>query len=186
MDEVKYPLYQHNKDCLACTDLVASRRRITYGYGNIKSSTMWIGEAPGQDGCDITGIPFTKDRSGEFFQSMLNIVGWNKDQVYVTNMVKCCPKFNRTPAFYEVDNCSKFLWLEIAVVNPKLIVLMGKTPIHYFLPTVNSVINVWDKRYEIDGRRFTVIPHPAFIVRDQKQWKNYYIESFKMIKEQVQ
>ena len=125
-NSIAYPMYQLNKNCMLCDDLVTSRNRITWGYGNIKSPVMFIGEAPGMHGCDITGIPLTLDKSGEYFQSMLKSVGCVKEQVYVTNIVKCCPAGNRTPTIYEITSCNKFLAYEIAKVDPKYIIVMGK------------------------------------------------------------
>jgi uracil-DNA glycosylase family 4 len=177
-NSIAYPMYQLNKNCMLCDDLVTSRNRITWGYGNIKSPVMFIGEAPGMHGCDITGIPFTLDKSGEYFQSMLKSVGWVKEQVYVTNIVKCCPAGNRTPTIYEITSCNKFLAYEIAKVDPKYIIVMGKPAMKVLLDKEGSIINLWDKIFEKDGRKYYVLPHPAFIVRDKKHWESYYLKSF--------
>jgi uracil-DNA glycosylase family 4 len=182
---IHYKLVQLNKNCTLCSDLVTSRNRITWGYGPINSSLVFVGEAPGMHGCDITGIPFTLDKSGEYFQSMLTSVGWTKEDVYVTNLVKCCPAGNRTPMPYEIVNCSKFLEYEITIVKPKYIIIMGKPAMKYLLGKEGSIINLWDKVFERDGRKYIILPHPAFVVRDQKHWGEYYLKSFKKIKELV-
>jgi uracil-DNA glycosylase family 4 len=118
---IHYQLTQLNAHCVKCSDLVTSRNRVTWGYGNINSKVLFFGEAPGMHGCDITGIPFTLDKSGEYFQSMLKSVGWTKEDVYVTNIVKCCPSGNRTPLPYEISNCSIFLEYEMIKIKPKYI-----------------------------------------------------------------
>lgn len=177
-------MIQFNTECIRCPDLVKSRRRITWGYGNPLLSTMFIGEAPGYNGCDITGIPFTRDPSGEFFQSMLAEVQWTKEDVYVTNVVKCCPPGNRDPKPEEVENCRIYLQYEITKINPHWIVLMGKFAMQYFFPKFTSIISKWNKYFTLPdypGIEFFIIPHPAYITRNMKL-KEDYIQSFRMIR----
>ena len=184
LHEVVYPLPQLNKNCTRCSELVKSRSRVTFGYGDIDSDVTFIGEAPGNRGCDITGIPFTRDVSGELFQSMLHEVGWSKEDVYVTNVVKCCPPGNRTPTNEEIYNCRIYLEYEIAKINPTYIVLMGKPALQYFFPSITKIINNWDREFtstNYPGIKFIVIPHSAYIVRNI-QLKPDYINSFKRIK----
>lgn len=181
---VQYPLPQLNSHCTSCERLVKSRKRITFGWGNIHSKVMFVGEAPGYKGCDVTGIPFTQDNSGEFFQSMLSFVGWTKNDVYVTNIVKCCPPGNDEPTPTEITNCITFLQYEIAKVNPAYIVLMGKPAMKVFFPNIPSIISAWDKQRILDGRTYILIPHPAYIIRNRKL-TNYYKSSFLKIKELV-
>jgi uracil-DNA glycosylase family 4 len=182
---IHYPLPQLNSKCFKCTELVKSRKRITWGYGNPNSKVVMVGEAPGYLGADVTGIPFTKDNSGEYFQSILAKVGWDKDSVYVTNVVKCCPPGNRDPNSDEVDNCAMYLEYEITQVKPKYLVLMGKRAATYFHPTIGPFLAAWDRVYDNGLIAHVILPHPAFIVRNTKQWETYYIQSFKTIKSLV-
>lgn len=164
-----YQLPQLNKDCVRCPDLVKSRKRVTFGYGNPRSNIMFIGEAPGYNGCDITGIPFTRDPSGKLFQQMLSEVGWVKEDVYVTNVVKCCPQGNRDPTLTEIENCSIYLEYEIAKVDPQYIVLVGKPAMRYFFPRLTSIISNWDKDFihtAYPDKKFIIIPHSAYIIRN--------------------
>ena len=185
LSEVKYPMIQMNANCTLCPELVKSRNRITWGFGNIHSLVVFVGEAPGMYGCDITGIPFTKDKSGEYFQSILNLVGWKKEDVYVTNIVKCCPQGNREPEVTEVDNCSIFIQYELQKIKPTYVVVMGKPAMKSLLGLNGSIISFWDKMYKQDDIRYIIIPHPAFIVRNVRRWETEYINSFKKIKEYV-
>ena len=80
--------------CEQCSNLVKSRKqshwgKATYGYGNIESPTMFIGEAPGRNGCAYTGIPFTRDPSGKLYNWVLEYLGLHLEDVYTTNIVKC-------------------------------------------------------------------------------------------------
>jgi DNA polymerase len=184
-NSIGYSMYQYNQSCTRCIALAFSRNRITWGYGNVESPVIFVGEAPGKYGCDITGIPFTLDKSGEYFQSMIKAVGWIKEQVYVTNLVKCCPEDNRTPTVDEIKNCSSYLNLELVKIKPKLVVVMGKLPMKALLNKDGSIISLWDKVFDKDDCKYYIIPHPAFIVRDTKHWGEYYLKSFKKIKELV-
>lgn len=170
-----------NIDCTKCSELVKSRKRITWGYGDDKSPVVFVGEAPGRFGCDITGVPFTKDRSGELFQEMLRAVGLTKNDVYVTNIVKCCPPNNRTPGIIETGNCMPYFRYELDVIKPKYLVLLGATAVQILLPTIESVIANWNKILKYQEHECIILPHPAWICRNM-QLKNKYIDSFKNIR----
>lgn len=176
-----YQLPQINVGCLRCEELVKSRKRITFGYGNPSSSVMFIGEAPGKDGCDVTGIPFTHDRSGEYFQRAIRTVGWDKETIYTTNMVKCCPKDNRKPKADEVVNCDIYIKYEMQEINPKVIVCMGEISMKTFAPGVGKVLESWDRVLKVDGRTVVIIPHPAWLLRNMR-YEKIYLESFKKIR----
>jgi len=145
---------------------------------------MFLGEAPGYAGCDVTGIPFTGDPSGELFQRTLSSVGWTKEDVYVTNCVKCCPPGNRTPTAEELSNCFIFLEYEIRKINPVYIVLMGKPAMQRFFPMKTAVISNWDKEFthsDYPGTKFITIPHSAYIARNRNMLE-YYENSFRKLK----
>jgi len=114
--------------CSRCPALAANRRRIVHGYGAADARVLFVGEAPGYKGADLTGVPFTRDRSGVRFQRMLIALGLSVETdprvehprlaCFVTNVVRCNPPGNRAPSREEVANCLSYLWQELALVQP--------------------------------------------------------------------
>ena len=184
LESVDYKLRQINTRCFICSELVKSRRRITWGYGNPNSKIMFIGEAPGRFGCDITGIPFTLDASGMLFQEALDSIGWSMEDIYTTNIVKCCPLNNRTPSEEEITHCSMYVEHEIDVIKPIMVVLLGGVAMKYFFPKAKSVTGNWNRELSHpmhEGITFIVLPHPAYIVRNKRE-KDGYFRDFLVIK----
>lgn len=170
-----------NKDCQKCPELVRSRKlysygKETWGYGKSPCQIMFIGEAPGRWGCGITGIPFTKDRSGEFFQRCLEVCELTKEAVYVTNIVKCCPEKNRTPSDLEVANCTPYLLKEIEKVNPTYIITLGAPATRSFVS--GSMHQLTKDVYNWQGKRILMpMYHPAYALRIGNE--KGYRENFK-------
>lgn len=121
--------------CSRCPMLVANRRRIVQGYGPSEARVLLVGEAPGYKGADLTGVPFTRDRSGVRLQRVLIALGLSDEtdpraerprlRCFVTNLVRCNPPSNRTPSRAEVDNCVPYLWQELELLRPRIIVPVG-------------------------------------------------------------
>jgi DNA polymerase len=136
----------------------------TFGYGTIDTDVMFVGEAPGYHGCATTGIPFTKDRSGELYQWILGEYGLEKEEVYTTNVVKCWPRKgnegtkNRTPTDAEVYTCFPHFVNELSVIRPEVVVALGRVP-----EKILRDRQQWSpilRKAEI-----VYIPHPAYILR---------------------
>jgi uracil-DNA glycosylase family 4 len=121
--------------CSRCTALAANRRRIVRGYGAADARVLFVGEAPGCKGADLTGVPFTRDRSGVRFQQMLIALGLSAETdprverpqltCFVTNVVRCNPPANRAPSREEIASCVPYLWQELALVQPDIVVPVG-------------------------------------------------------------
>lgn len=184
-------------NCILCEELVESRTQAVSGYGDFKAKVLIIGEAPGRFGADITGVPFTKDRSGVFLQKMLNKVGLNLSDpesespslkgVFITNIVKCNPRkpddTNRSPTNPEIKNCMEYLSKEIEIIKPKLIVTLGLPATKFVLGDDFSGKN-FGKIKKL--QKFSVLPlwHPAFVIRGggaQKMNEKKYFKYFKKI-----
>ena len=112
------------KKCTRCI-LHTNRIKSVFGYGNVKSRLMFIGEAPGEDE-NRSGLPFI-GRAGQVLTGMLGAIGLRREDVYICNTVKCRPPDNRQPTFEEITACSHYLEAQIHQVKPALMVALGLT-----------------------------------------------------------
>ncbi len=120
---------------MRCPELAANRRRVVPGYGLRPARIAWLGEAPGRKGADMTGVPFTRDRSGQRLQSLLIRLGLSaatdpasadpRLATFVANVVRCNPPANRAPTTIEMENCRPFLAAELDRVRPAVLVTLG-------------------------------------------------------------
>jgi uracil-DNA glycosylase len=144
--------------CTKCP-LYASRTSAVPGDGPPTARLMIIGEAPGKEE-DLTGHPFV-GASGKFLNSVLEGTDIDRDDFFVTNTVKCRPPKNRTPKKLEVDTCtSNYLFEQIEMINPQLIMLLGGVAAKKLLG-VKSVNEARGRVIEHEGRRYIVGYHPA-------------------------
>ncbi|MGQ9547612.1 MAG: uracil-DNA glycosylase [Roseiflexus sp.] len=163
--------------CVRCPALVAGRRRIVHGYGDVRSGIVFIGEAPGRHGADQTGIPFWGDRSGRTLRRMLVRLGLADDETataslrcFITNTVRCCPPGNRTPTAAEVQSCREWLQTELDALKPHLIVPMGRIALQEivkrYLKGKSGVIRSLHATV-LRSKEVTILPmvHPARIRR---------------------
>lgn len=128
------------------------------GVGNIESPVVFIGEAPGKNE-DEQGVPFIGS-AGQLLNLALEQIGWNREDVYITNVVKCRPPANRDPSPEEVAEHHDILERELNLINPRLIVLLGRHALHWFLPNEQiSKIRGTAKRQS--GKIYYSTYHPA-------------------------
>jgi len=163
--------------CVRCPALVASRRRIVHGYGDVMSGIVFIGEAPGRHGADQTGIPFWGDRSGRILRRILVRLGLASDETataslrcFITNTVRCCPPGNRTPTAAEVQSCREWLDTELDLIKPRLLVPVGRIALQEvgkrYLEGAPGAIRMLHATV-LRSREVTILPmmHPARISR---------------------
>ena len=122
--------------CEKCPELVKSRSRIVEGHGSKTAPIIFVGICPGnhllKGGADSTGIPFKGDRSGDLYEKLLKEIGYEREEVYTTNIVKCRParpddiRYNRLPNSKEISNCLPYLIKEINDIKPKVVIALGK------------------------------------------------------------
>ena len=152
------------EDCKGC-NLYKSRNNLVFGTGNPKADVFIIGEGPGENE-DREGKPFV-GRSGKLLDECLLKYGFSRDEnIYIANMVKCRPPENRDPKTDEKEACIGFLKKQIEIVDPKIIVCLGRVSASYFLGKDFKVTKQHGEFYEIDGRTFTATFHPAAILRN--------------------
>ena len=154
--------------CRLCPALVERRAVLSEKNGSFGARVMFIGEAPGRQGGDRTGVPFSADNSGRNFERFLASIKLARAATFITNAVLCNPRkasgANRTPSVREAANCSNFLRGQIALVNPRVVVTLGRVAldalrrIHYHgLTLQNSAGQI----HEWDGRLLVPLYHPS-------------------------
>ena len=164
--------------CTRCPELVANRSCIVHGYGAADARVLFIGEAPGYKGGDVTGVPFTLDRSGVRLQRMLIELGLSAEtdprleqprlRCFVTNVVRCNPPSNRTPARAEAANCLPYLWQELELVGPQIVVPIGNVAARAGFPhllgeTAPPITKAHAQVFSRDGVWVVPMRHPARI-----------------------
>ena len=146
-------------DCTACP-LAAGRLKAVPGSGNPQSEILFIGEGPGQKE-DEQGIPFV-GAAGKFLDEMLAAISLTRADVFVTNVVKCRPPQNRDPEPDEIQTCTDlYLWKQIEIMNPKLLVTLGRHSMGLFLSADQKISQVHGQAKRVKGRVVLPLYHPA-------------------------
>lgn len=150
-----------------CTDCPLSGGRINAvpGEGPSDAEIMFIGEGPGFQE-DRQGRPFV-GAAGKFLEELLASIGMTRQQVFIANMIKCRPPQNRDPSPAEMNACSKYLDRQIELLEPKLIVTLGRFSLGRFFPG-ESISRARGKVREKDGRRIYPVMHPAAALHRQE------------------
>ena len=162
-----------------CTDcpLHQGRTQAVPGEGPDDAELLLIGEGPGVQE-DRQGRPFVGPAGG-FLEELLQSVGMSRDQVYIANMVKCRPPNNRDPAPGEIAACAKYLDRQIELLNPRLIVTLGRFAMSRFLPG-QSISLARGRLRAVNGRQIYPIMHPAAGLRRQEM-KDAIVEDFQRL-----
>ena len=153
-------------DCAACRRcaLGDTRRNLVFGVGNEKAEVMLIGECPGEQE-DIQGIPFVGP-AGKLLDDMLAMIDLDRSKVYIANIVKCRPPANRDPQDTEQRACREWLERQIALVNPKVIVCLGRIAAKALIDENFKITREHGEFYDIAGKRFVATYHPSALLRD--------------------
>ena len=142
-----------------------TRTNAVPGKGNPNADVILIGEAPGKNE-DQKGEPFVGS-AGKILNDMLDSAGIKRNDVYITNIVKCRPPNNRVPTKDEEDSCLDFITQEIEIINPKIICVLGNTAYNTLLGGKEITKN-HGKVIENDGKKYFVTFHPAATIYNQK------------------
>ncbi|TYL38535.1 hypothetical protein CV102_12095 [Natronococcus pandeyae] len=162
-------------DCTRCPALVESRSQIVNGTGPEDADVLFVGEGPGARE-DEGGEPFV-GRSGSVLDEQLRTVGLDRDTVRITNCVRCRPPENRDPTKAELENCRGYLVREIDLLDPDVIVTLGKVPTEHLLERDVAVTkeagSVEDVRIGDTPRRLLICVHPAATLYDRSQEETF-------------
>jgi DNA polymerase len=151
--------------CVAC-ELAQNCTRKVPGVGNRQADLLIVGEGPGHDE-DIRGEPFV-GRSGQLLDRMLAAIGFTREQVYITNIVKCRPPNNRDPKSAEAQQCRTFLEAQIKQLAPKVILSVGRVSAHNLLASKLPVGKLIQQIHKLPGTEIPlkVTYHPAYLLRN--------------------
>ena len=162
--------------------LCEHRTNIVPGEGNPHAQLMFIGEGPGQEE-DRLGRPFV-GRSGELLTRMIHAIGMERSEVYICNIVKCRPPQNRNPEPDEAEMCLNYLRAQVALVRPKVVVLLGKVACRYTLREEIFITRDHGRWFERKGTWFMPTFHPSALLRDPTKKRDAW-DDFQKIREKL-
>ncbi len=165
-------------NCSRC-ELAQSRTQTVFGVGDPDADWMIIGEAPGAEE-DRRGQPFV-GRAGKMLDEMLRAIGQSRDSVFIANTLKCRPPNNRDPKPAEAVACRDYLNRQIALVQPKIILAVGKIAAQNLLGSDDPVGKMRGQPHHLDGIPLVVTYHPAYLLRSpsqkRKSWSDLCLAS---------
>ena len=167
---------QLERSVAACTkcELSGSRTQTVFGVGNRNADLLIIGEAPGRDE-DLQGEPFV-GRAGQLLNAMLAAIGMTRQQVYIANILKCRPPNNRDPGPEEAAACNPWLQQQIELIQPAVILALGRVAAHKVLKTEQSLASLRNRQHDYAGIPLIVSYHPAYLLRKpvekRKSWQD--------------
>jgi DNA polymerase len=167
-------------DCKRCP-LHTGRNKLVFADGDPNARLMFVGEGPGADE-DAQGLPFV-GRAGQLLNNMIAAMGLKREEVYIANVVKCRPPGNRTPEPEEANTCTPFLFRQIDVVRPQVLVALGATAATYLLGARQPLAGLRGRLHAFRGTQLIVTYHPAYLLRDPRQKKEAWIDLQMAMKE---
>ena len=174
LDEVRKEL----GDCKRCK-LHRTRKTIVFGEGNEETQLMFIGEGPGYDE-DVQGRPFV-GKAGQLLTKILQSINLPREEVYITNIIKCRPPQNRNPEPDEIQSCNPFLMKQIDVIQPKIICALGAFASQTLLKTDAKITALRGKFYDFEGIQVIPTYHPAFLLRNPERKREVWEDMKKIV-----
>ncbi|RLA24730.1 MAG: uracil-DNA glycosylase [Gammaproteobacteria bacterium] len=159
--------------CQQC-DLCQSRQQVVVGAGNRQADFLWVTEAPGLED-EQQGMPFA-DHSGELLTEMLRAMSLSREDIFITHIVKCRPAEDRDPKKQELIACGNYLQRQIALIQPKIIIALGRVAAHKLLQSKAPLAELRETEHEFSGIPLQTIYHPAYLLRSltekSKAWQD--------------
>lgn len=154
------------QDCLSCQrcGLCQTRTNVVFGVGPTDTKILFVGEGPGAQE-DLQGEPFV-GAAGKLLDDMLSIIDLGRDNCYIANIVKCRPPQNRDPKDEEQDACIDFLYQQIALLEPKIIVCLGRIAAMRMIRDDYRITREHGTWVQKDGVWYTALYHPSALLRD--------------------
>ena len=177
LEELKEAINGCNK-CKLCQN----RKNIVFGQGNSNAEIMFIGEGPGADE-DLQGEPFV-GKAGKLMNMAFEGLGIKREEVYISNIVKCRPPSNRTPEKEEALVCLDYLRNQVLLIKPKIIVLLGNTALKNILGYEYSISSSRGKWIERKGIKYMPTFHPAALLRDESKKIDFW-NDLKLVLEEI-
>ena len=166
-------------DCTRCKLHTLGRRQIVFGVGNPDADLMFVGEAPGADE-DEQGVPFV-GRAGQLLTKIIEAIGLQRDDVYIANVIKCRPPQNRNPEPDEIETCEPFLFNQIDVIKPRVIVALGKFGAQTLLHTEEPISRLRGRLFDYRGAKLIPTFHPAYLLRNPSSKREVW-EDMKLVR----
>ena len=172
-------LQQQVKACQQCP-LHQGRTQVVFGVGNRQADLLVVGEAPGYHE-DQQGEPFV-GRAGKLLDAMLAAIDLDRSKVYIANVLKCRPPNNRDPLPQEVATCTPYLQQQIALLQPRLILAVGRVAAHYLLDNSLSLARMRGRtfKYGSTDTPLVVTYHPAYLLRNPSDKRKAYEDLLKV------
>jgi DNA polymerase len=166
-------------DCRRC-ELCSGRTKIAHSTGSFSADLMFVGEAPGADE-DTQGEPFV-GRAGQLLTKIIEAIGIKREEVFIGNINRCRPPGNRAPLPDETSACKPFLLREIAVVRPKVIVVLGNTAMKNLLDSKEGITKIRGIFQDYYGLKVMPTFHPAYLLRDPSKKREVW-EDMKKVRD---
>ena len=172
-------LNQRASDCTRC-DLCHTRKNVVFGSGSPDADLMFVGEAPGHDE-DLQGLPFV-GRAGQLLTKIIEAMQLTRDDVYICNVVKCRPPGNRDPEADEIESCSPFLWQQLDLLQPVVVIALGRFAAQTLLQTKDSVGSLRGRAHPFRDAALLATYHPAYLLRNPGD-KRKVFEDMKLVRQ---
>ena len=173
------------RECAGCERCALGRTRmnLVFGVGNENADVMFIGEGPGEQE-DLKGEPFVGP-AGQLLDTMMEIIGLDRTKVYIANIVKCRPPRNRDPLPNEQDACIGWLQRQIELVDPKLLVFLGRIAAQVFIKPDFRISREHGQWFEAAGRPCMALYHPSALLRDPSKRPETFVD-LKHLQQEIQ
>jgi uracil-DNA glycosylase family 4 len=169
--------------CTRCKLHTLGRRQVVFGVGNPQARLMFVGEAPGEDE-DKQGEPFV-GRAGQLLTKIIEAIGMTREQVYIANVIKCRPPGNRNPEPDEVLTCEPFLFEQLGIIQPRIVVALGKFAAQSLLRTTEPITKLRGRVFDWRGASLIPTFHPAYLLRNPPAKREVW-EDMKKVRELLQ